>query len=191
MSKYPMQAVKLVFRADSTGRRGKGFTKDYTFYAVVNKDGDGILIRKWGRTGAEGQIKVTKHADEEHLQHTLMQEQKQRGARDYYLDQSKETDNILSATELKMFLGRMVWPRTGADNLKHLDPDFDTTGIKDPREKVAVKHPDGSVTYEYLPKLDTKALKKREEVAEQLAREKRREDNQHMMETNPTWGMFG
>ena len=126
MSVYPMEVVK-------TSLAHKGGTKDYFLTLVVNATGQALLIKRWGAKGAIGQIKVEKYPDQASGERAYSKELtlRQSGSKGYQITDSKVL-KIEDASALSMVIGRTVFPKVGPANVKHIDPSYDTSGMREP-----------------------------------------------------------
>lgn len=126
MSVYPMEIAKV-----SLGH--KGGTKDYFLTLIVNATGQAVVIRRWGKKGATGQVTVKKF-DNGGLAETDFQKEltkRQSGSKGYQIEDSK-TLTVESQSQLPLMVGRTVFPQMGGSNVKHIDPGYDVTGMREP-----------------------------------------------------------
>jgi predicted DNA-binding WGR domain protein len=113
----------------------RGGTKEYFLTLVCAPGGSSIVIRRWGAKGALGQLKVTKFVSQKDAEKDFEKElnARQSGSKGYQVTDSKELQ-VASPEELARAIGRTVMPKIGAANMQHIDPTFDTTGMRDPEQ---------------------------------------------------------
>ncbi|WLR91029.1 WGR domain-containing protein [Shinella zoogloeoides] len=111
----------------------KGGTKDYFLTLVVNAQGRAIVIRRWGAKGATGQVRVKKFASqlEAEVDYQKELDHRQSGSKGYRITDSK-TLQIEKREAFPFVVGRTVFPKIGPANVQHLDPTYDTTGMREP-----------------------------------------------------------
>lgn len=126
MSEYPMEVAKASLSH-------KGGTKDYFLTLVVNAQGRAIVIRRWGAKGATGQVRVKSFPSQSAAEADFQKEldHRQSGSKGYSITDSK-TLKIESSAQFPLVVGRTIFPKIGPANVKHLDPAYDTTGMREP-----------------------------------------------------------
>lgn len=164
----------------------KGGTKAYSLIFASNADEQAILIYRWGKIGALGQMLVEKHDTLASARQAYDKELRQRERKGY------EIGRPISATatnqaELAAAIGRAVIAKIGADALRFLDADADTTGMREP-DKVTVDE-DGNFLGKAAPRKVEVDLKEVERLkAQKAADEKAALDA--AFANNPRFGMF-
>ncbi|MFA9261814.1 MAG: WGR domain-containing protein [Undibacterium sp.] len=109
----------------------KGGTKSYNLIVVDSNDSSrSILIKRWGKTGALGQMSshFGSSLDMNQVASDTVDEKTRRGYGIARSDQFQADDSA----DLARHVGRTVWPKIGADAINYLDPGIDTTGWREP-----------------------------------------------------------
>lgn len=167
----------------------KGGTKAYHLYRMSTKSGASLVAFRWGKVGTFGEVQTHKFdtigSAEEAFDKKLAA--KMRGGYSPSTRHDPKPSTAPSFEDLRDAIGRPMLTRLGPTNLKHIDPNIDTTGMKEPDP----------------PRLDengrlhpgTEAKKRREEeervrkaAAEIAAREE--QERQEAYKDNPLFGAF-
>jgi predicted DNA-binding WGR domain protein len=152
--------------------RHRGGTKEYHLLCVVNDSiGHGIVVNRWGKTGAWGQMK-TERDDGKKSFNSFLAKLQEKEARGYsiYKDEANSYDTNEAA---KSAIGMAYWPQLGAANILHVMPGIDTSGVRE-AEPVTWKEENGKFVPDDKPKHSMPSPE--EELAEKKA--------------NPNWGLF-
>lgn len=153
--------------------RHRSGTKEYHLLLVKNSaNGRGILVNRWGKAGAWGQMKTEKNT-EANSANSFTSKVNEKEARGYniYADKIEEAANV---EEAKSIIGMTYWPQLGAANLEHVFPGVDTYGVREAKPAAWKETQDGK--WERDDKPEHSMPSKEDEVAE--------------AKTNPNWGLF-
>lgn len=107
----------------------RGGTKSYHLaWISCEETGKSILMKRWGKKGAFGQLQVLTFGNSLGAWHAAQQMigEKRRGG--YEVVSESSADNTRQT--LGMFFGPAVWNGFGAENIEFLDADIDTSGMK-------------------------------------------------------------
>lgn len=175
MSVYPMEGTKCSLTH-------KGGTKEYFITLMANAEGKAIVVRRWGAKGAIGQVRVSKFdtVAAAESDYTKELDKRQSGAKGYQLTDQRIV-NVKSAERLSLVIGRTVFPKIGASNVQHIDPNYDTAGMREPESN---RDDDDNFVgnVERRVKIDPDAVA----AAEQAAKEKELD----VLRSNPKFGRF-
>jgi predicted DNA-binding WGR domain protein len=118
---YPMRQEQVHFRH-------QGGTKGYYLTSITNAQGDGILIRRWGKLGRESSIKVEVFAAKQRDRVLLgaFKERERKG----YREEKPQAQTLTHSADLFNAIGRIYFPKIGKEAIEHLDPNYDTSGMK-------------------------------------------------------------
>lgn len=159
-------------------------SKEYHFLAIDNvNSGESLLVLRWGKTNAWGQMQVhvgTKAAML-HLLNTKTRE-KEKGGYNQINNNTSAADDV---TAVKKLATVAYWSKLGADNIKKVMPEADTTGVVDPTEVEFEEDAKGNFKAKHTVRPhpdfhETEEAKAAREEAE--AKTKQAAD--------PLWGMF-
>lgn len=160
MSTFPIKCQKLTMDH-------RGGTKSYHLLQLTNTDGEAILVKRWGKTGAFGQMDVRRgNAHDMASLWNAIHREKTSGLKGYEPGEIKGF-NAMTEDELKKFVTVPLWTKLGADNIKHVIPEASAIGVKDP--EVIEWGEDGKP----VPKKPLEMP-----------------DTENRTKTNPNWGMF-
>lgn len=172
---YPMEGIKSSFLHQNG-------TKEYFLTLIVNNEGKGIVIRRWGSKGKTGQIKVTcfntaAAAEKDFEKETDL---RQSGSKSYQITDSKVV-TVEAQDKLPLIIGRTVYPKMGPKGISHLDPDIDVSDIREPDND---RDEDGNFVGRA-----TRPVRIDPNEVERLERENR-EKELEPMKANPKFGLF-
>lgn len=151
----------------------RGGTKEYHLLLVANSEnGKGLLVSRWGKTGAWGQMKTEKgtESDATRAFHAKFDEKSTRG----YRTTADKTDGVHTYEEAAKIIGMTYWPQLGAHNLEHVFPGVDTAGVREAKPATWKETKDGK--WERDDKPEHSMPSKDDELAE--------------AKSNPNWGLF-
>jgi len=172
MSVFPITIIRESLRH----RQG---TKAYHLLRIMTASGPALTINRWGKTEAWGEIQIVRHDSMAQATTAYNQEKREKEGRGYSVYMMARSDNADDFEEFKKVLGPQYFSQLGVDNLRHLSPDFDTTGVREPPletewvkdEKTGKVRPAGIDTSKYhVPEPEPTVEDKRVK--------------------NPMWGMF-
>lgn len=161
MTTFPMRVTKQTLDH-------QGGTKSYHFVFIRNNDGYGLLIKRWGKKGAFGQMEVLEGPLAEDIWRRTLKDKQKRG----YSIETERLIDVNDLGQLKTALTPRVYTSIGAGALTNLIPGVDTTGVKDPEKIEWVENPDGSMKIAEKP-----IIKIEETIEDQIA-------------ANSKWGIF-
>lgn len=175
MTAYPMQFEKQHWEH-------RGGTKDYTFYFFQTADNKALIVKRWGKVGSQGQFQVHKYNDVGQAQKDFATFQSER-LRKGYTRELAIPSAISDANGAKTAVGRFNVAPIGADAWTHIDPSFDTTGMKpaDP----PTRDEEGN----FLGRPATRRVPIDEE-ATRLAAEAKAAEERKELESHPLFGKF-
>src|SRR6185312_14676913 len=100
------RAVRMsMFKIRTLLRKHTGGTKEYHLVSIVRKDGRSLVINRWGKTGAWGQMNVSRHGTDYAAQRALQEKQCDKERRDYKLSHDTGTVTINTENTFKRDLG--------------------------------------------------------------------------------------
>lgn len=175
MGVYPLQIRKVTWPH-------KGGTKEYHLHEIVDlANNRSVLIKRWGKVGSFGQIKV-EYGDIAAMSEIVIAITRDKRANGYDISTKMEEREATSFADLPGKVGRALFPKIGKEALSFIDPDADVSGMREAdqpdfdedgnRLAKAARVP--SPTYEQL------------EVAAAIEREKERK----LDENHPNFGLF-
>lgn len=188
MSSFPMSIYKVEYKH-------KGGTKAYFLTLVTNAANESILIKRWGKVGATGQLKVEQFGTAGPGNAAFSKAQKERESRGYIL-QKDDTKIVPDLPGLQLAIGRTIYPMVGAHNINHLDPTIDTTGMREPE---ATQDENGKYTGRQTRtdpdfiKAQQEEVRRREEEARAAAEAAALKEKQEIAanyKANPLYGRF-
>lgn len=153
--------------------RHRSGTKEYHLLLIQNgHTGTGVLVNRWGKAGAWGQMKTEKGSTNDCAKNysAKLHEKESRGYNIY----SDKHENFSDAESAKGFIGVTYWPQIGPDNLLHVFPGIDVSGVREVKPANWKETKDGK--WERDDKPEHSMPSKEDEIAEAKA--------------NPNWGLF-
>ncbi|WP_062120595.1 WGR domain-containing protein [Aureimonas sp. AU40] len=160
----------------------KSGTKDYHVYSICCAETKrSILIKRWGKVGAFGQIDVQTFDTNEGAVNEFWKVVRSKTTPRKGYEEGAKKDDLGDADMVKTFLGIGVFTSIGADALDHLKAGIDTTGCKR-GAKPANRDDDGNWIGDPPPKLvevDEAAIE-RERISRETAANAE----------NPNFGIF-
>jgi len=175
MSVYPMEGTKCSLTH-------KGGTKEYFITLMANAQGKAIVVRRWGAKGAIGQVRVAKfdtvaEAENDYTKEVMKRQSSSKG----YQITDEKIVSVDAPEKLSLVIGRTVFPKIGASNVTHLDPNYDTAGMREPESN---RDDDDNYIGEYRRrvKFDPDAVA----AVERAEREKELD----VLRSNPKFGRF-
>lgn len=167
----------MSFLVSSRSLQHRSGTKEYHLLAIENKANDrGIIIMRWGKTNAWGQLKVEQgtRSDIQLIWEAKTREKEKGG---YEQTKNKSTE-VGIASDIPKLIGPQYYKNIGAANLEYLDEALDTTGVKDPQSHNWEQDANGKWKVDNTPVKSKPVPPKEETFEERQARD-------------PLWGMFG
>lgn len=174
MSVYPMHVLKETLNH-------KGGTKSFHLMEIVNAKGNAVLITRWGKTGTFGQFDVKSFTDGDNCKKAYSKKRAEKTKKGY-MPTPSDMDIVQSEQELRLLLGVGYLSRFGADNLRVLDPNADTTGIRGP----SVDYDEDGNKVDNAKRIDAKLM----ELAKEREAEEQRKREEEAYASNPMFGLF-
>ncbi len=129
MSVYPITSKTISYNH-------QGGTKSYHLHLIQAANGNCVVINRWGKTGSVGEMKIATFDSPIKAQRAFDKKETEKGRNGYrQVGPARET-SAKDASELVKAVGNVYFNKIGASAVRHLDPDFDTTGMRendDPR----------------------------------------------------------
>ncbi|MBX4911388.1 WGR domain-containing protein [Rhizobium bangladeshense] len=174
---YPIDFAQIAL-VYSDGNRSNKF---YNATLLVAPTGMAILIRRWGKAGAPGEMKIERFAIQKKAEtefEKLVQSKIGKG----YETKSNDIKQIADESSLRVTLGPAVWPRIPGPDLQHILPSMDVTGR--PKELNAPRFSEeGKYLGEPAPRVysqaEIRAAREAEKAAEQAEAVKTYSSNPH------------
>jgi predicted DNA-binding WGR domain protein len=178
---YPLDFAQYSLEFSDGGRSNKHYTA-----TLLHSDtsGNSVIIRRWGKIGVLGEIKIEKfairHKAEKEFE-ALVESKLRKG----YEKKSSNIKQINSEGELRMAFGPAVWPKLPGSALQHVIPNMDVTG----RRELDPNRFDENGKYIGEPPARTFSqaeIKK----AREAEKEREQEEAVKTYSENPRFGMF-
>lgn len=126
-------SIDILIQRSHLNYTGAGSNKDYrTVLIQNNKTNRAIIIFRWGKAGAWGQMKVERFdrvSEAVAAVRTKISEKQNKGYR--HVGIGTTVNNLDSEDQFKHVLGPQYWAQIGADNLKFICPEVDATGSRE------------------------------------------------------------
>jgi predicted DNA-binding WGR domain protein len=109
---------------------GNRSNKHYNVSLVVAPNGSAIIVRRWGKIGQLGDMKIEKFAIQKKAESEfdkLVQSKLGKG----YETKNTNIKQVNSEPELRMAFGPSVWPMIPGPALQHIVPSMNVTGRKE------------------------------------------------------------
>lgn len=124
MSVYPIKT-----RSISMDHRGG--TKSYHLMIVEAANGHSVFISRWGKTGAFGEVKVETFDSPKKAQQAWDRKEREKVKNGYGQTAPARESRADKQDELIKAIGLTIFNKMGAKAVLHLDPTFDTTGMRE------------------------------------------------------------
>lgn len=179
---YPIELAHFALTY-SDGHRSNKF---YNATLLVAATGMSLIIKRYGKIGASfGEIQIQRFAIQKKAESEFEKLVRSKTGKGYEV-KNHDLKSITEEGALRMAVGPAVWPKIPAPDMKHLLPDFDTTGrpvaLKAPRETE-----DGKWIGDPAPRVFSQAEIRAAREAERQA------EQQEAVKTyaaNPRFGLF-
>lgn len=149
----------------------KGGTKSYHFTLISNAAGKSVLVFRYGKTGQFGQLVVGQYETVQAAENVWAKKEREKSgsAGGYSPTGGRTVKTANSSSELKDAMGLALLNKVGASAVKHIDPSYNTSGMRD--TDPATVDEDGRSNGDVSRKADVRALmeKQREEDAKRTA----------------------
>lgn len=122
MSAYPMTV-----HTESLDHSGG--SKSFHLMQIDANDGRSVFVSRWGKTGAFGQFKVERFENRPEARRAWDKKRNEKRGGGY---RPGATNMVVAENEadLRRILGVGYLSTFGPDNLRHLDPHFNVTGVR-------------------------------------------------------------
>ena len=124
MSVYPI-------KTRSISLDHQGGTKSYHLHMIEAANGHCVVINRWGKTGAFGEVKVETFDSPVKANRAFDKKENEKTRKGYSQVGSTRETTAASADELVKAIGMAVFNKMGAAAVKPLDPSFDATGMRE------------------------------------------------------------
>lgn len=121
---YPIKS-----RALSLDHRGG--TKSYHLMLIQANNGKCVVINRWGKTGAFGEMKVKTFDSVPAAEKAFSKKEREKTGKGYSQTGASRETTAADGSELPRSIGLAVFNKMGAAAVKHLDPGFDTSGMRE------------------------------------------------------------
>lgn len=174
MSVYPIKVHTI-----SLDHRGG--TKSYHLHMIQAANGNCVFIKRWGKTGVFGECKIETFDSPIKAQKAWDSKERAELNKGYSQTGPVVEKVARDQSELVAAIGRNTFNKLGPAAVKHLDPSFDTTGMREAE--------DPQYDEETGRKIDTS---RKMDLAELMAEQKRQEEaeRQRTYESNDLYGRF-
>ena len=117
-------------RIERVSLKHKGGTKAFHLYVISNIQGKSLFVTRWGRIGAFGSIKVEEFDTRKEAEKAFGKKLNEKTSRGYRNDNNG--GEIANAQdEFSTKVGMILFNKLGAKAVNHIDPDYDTTGMRE------------------------------------------------------------
>jgi predicted DNA-binding WGR domain protein len=174
MSVYPI-------KVHSISLDHRGGTKSYHLMMIEAANGNSVVVYRWGKTGVFGEIKIETFDSPIKARKGWEKKEREKTSNGYSQTGPAVEKVAADASELMAAIGRNMFAKLGASNVKHLDPSFDTSGMREAD--------DPQYDEETGKKLDTA---RKMDLAALLEEQKRKEEAEiaRAYEVNDLYGRF-
>ncbi|QNH71691.1 hypothetical protein V1VFAS_096 [Rhizobium phage V1VFA-S] len=124
MSVYPI-------KVHSISLDHRGGTKSYHLMMIQAANGNSVVVYRWGKTGVFGETKIETYDSPVKAQKGWDKKEREKTNNGYSQTGPVVEKTANDASELMAAIGRNMFAKLGASNVKHLDPSFDTSGMRE------------------------------------------------------------
>ncbi|WP_168342099.1 WGR domain-containing protein [Rhizobium leguminosarum] len=124
MSVYPI-------KVHSISLDHRGGTKSYHLMMIRAANGNTVVVYRWGKTGVFGEVKIETYDGPIKAQKGWDKKEREKTNNGYSQTGPAVEKTANDASELMAAIGRNMFAKLGASNVKHLDPSFDTNGMRE------------------------------------------------------------
>lgn len=108
-------------------------SKEYHQVLITNGEGRAVLIQRWGKKGAEGQMSVEAFDGTERAVEKFDAKDRDKRRNGYEHDPARDTiSECVDEAEFRRKLGPVYLHKLGPKNLEHIAPGADASNVKDP-----------------------------------------------------------
>lgn len=123
MSVYPITSRTITLNH-------QGGTKSYHLHLIQAASGNCVVINRWGKTGALGEMKIETFDSPIKAQRAFDRKETEKTRKGYRQDTPARETTAKDSSELVKAVGNVYFNKMGAAAVQHLDPGFDTTGMR-------------------------------------------------------------
>lgn len=123
MSPYPIEIQRVNYAH-------QGGTKAYFLTLLQTSEGNSVLIKRWGRVGAFGDVKFETYLSHSEGERAFKSAQNTRGTKGYRVE-SIDTLTAASLDETTKIIGRPTWAKMDPATLTHIDASLSTKGVRE------------------------------------------------------------
>ncbi|MGV1754804.1 WGR domain-containing protein [Agrobacterium sp. CG674] len=157
-------------------------TKSYHLMMIEASNGHCVFINRWGKKGTFGEMQVQTFATPKAAWKAYEKKETAKTRSGYAPLGSQRTNEATDAKTLGAAIGMVVLNKMGASNIKHLDPDYNTAGMREV---------DPPRTDEETGKLVGDTSRKADIAAQlEAEREERRKEAAMAYDDNEEFGIF-
>nr|AJW30269.1 hypothetical protein pLM21S1_p151 [Sinorhizobium sp. LM21] len=124
MSIYPIKSRTITLDH-------RGGTKSYHLVLIEAANGNCVVINRWGKTGAFGEMKVETFDSPIKAQKAWDKKEREKTGKGYAQKGGTRERSVAETSELPKIVDAMTFNKMGASAVKHLDPFFDTSGMRE------------------------------------------------------------
>lgn len=159
----------------------RGGTKSYhlTLVEPISGDGPSAVIRRWGKTGAFGEVKVELFPTKARATakaESLIKEKQRKG----YESVGDTETAVADLDELMKAVGRPTWAKLTAPEIKHIDSAADVSGVRERDEP----------SYDEDGKWMGKPEPRKVIITEEMIEADKRARMEELRARNPNYGRF-
>lgn len=168
---YPAEVAR-------TSLNHKQGTKSYHVTLIATSENKSVLIKRWGRTGAFGDVKFEIYNGNEEGEaafEAIINDKRKRG---YAID-TTDVVRALDLAELTKAVGRPTWAKMNPAVLVHIDSSISTTGV---READPLRFDENGVFADPQPR--------KVEITEEMIEADKRLRLEELRARNPNYGRF-
>lgn len=111
----------------------RGTEKRFYFYVLNADNGKSTVITRWGFKGSFGDISVAHFETIKEALDFVENKLDEKYSEGFHNSSGSSEATCENETELRQKLGRALLPNLSAPDVTHVDPDFDTRGMKKER----------------------------------------------------------
>lgn len=106
-------------------------TKQYHLMLIQNAGGKCVVINRWGKTGAFGEIKADCYGTVQQAEREFEKKERAKTRNGYSPTGPSKSVEAPNAGELSRTIGIAAFNKMGANAVSHLDPGYDTSKMRD------------------------------------------------------------
>jgi predicted DNA-binding WGR domain protein len=162
-------------------------TKAYDIKVVSSSAGPAIVIFRWGKVGVRGDILVKRFDTYTEAKSAAEAKKREKKTRGYDQTSISEAKVVNGRFSLVQAIGRPTLAKLDPDDITHIDPDFDTKGMR--RREPPRLDEDGRLNQRALR---DKELREKEELRKFREEQRRKEEDEaeSFYRNNPLYGAF-